>query len=33
MRILVVEDQDKFASFIRKGLKEQGMAVDVCERG
>jgi two-component system OmpR family response regulator len=33
MRILVVEDQDKFASFIRKGLEEQGMAVDVCMDG
>ncbi len=33
MRILVVEDQDKFASFIRKGLEEQGMAVDVCTNG
>ena len=33
MRILVVEDQDKFASFIRKGLEEQGMAVDLCVNG
>ena len=33
MRILVVEDQDKFASFIRKGLEEQGMAVDLCRDG
>ena len=28
MRILVVEDQSQIASFIRKGLEEQGMVVD-----
>ena len=33
MRILVVEDQEKFAAFIRKGLEEQGMAVDHCRDG
>ena len=33
MRILVVEDQEKFASFIRKGLEEQSMAVDLCQNG
>ena len=33
MRILVVEDQDKFASFVRKGLEEGGMAVDLCGDG
>ena len=29
MRILVVEDDKKIASFISKGLKEAGFAVDV----
>ncbi|MEM8954458.1 MAG: response regulator transcription factor, partial [Verrucomicrobiota bacterium] len=33
MRILVVEDQDKFLSFIRKGLEEQGFAIDTCTDG
>jgi heavy metal response regulator len=33
MRILVVEDERKVASFIRKGLKEEGYAVDVAEDG
>lgn len=33
MRILVVEDQKKIASFIRKGLEEQHMVVDVCHDG
>lgn len=33
MRILVVEDQDRFLSFIRKGLEEQGMAVDAVNNG
>jgi len=33
MRILVVEDQKKTASFIRKGLVEQGYAVDVVRDG
>ncbi|MGY8643388.1 MAG: response regulator transcription factor [Verrucomicrobiales bacterium] len=28
MRVLVVEDQSQIASFIRKGLEEQGMVVD-----
>jgi two-component system, OmpR family, response regulator len=28
MRILVVEDDQKIASFISKGLKEEGYAVD-----
>ncbi len=28
MRILVVEDDNKIASFVMKGLKETGFAVD-----
>lgn len=33
MRILVVEDQPKMASFIKKGLNTQGYIVDVTETG
>ena len=33
MRILVVEDDRKVASFIRKGLSEEGYAVDVAPDG
>ncbi len=33
MRILVVEDDSKIASFISKGLKEAGFAVDVAANG
>lgn len=33
MKILLVEDDRKIASFVRKGLKEQGMVVDVCADG
>jgi DNA-binding response OmpR family regulator len=33
MRLLVVEDQRKMASFIRKGLMEAGYSVDVAETG
>ncbi len=33
MRVLVVEDQKKIASFIKKGLEEEGMVVDVCLDG
>src|SRR5271170_957958 len=33
MRILVVEDEKKTASFIRKALQTEGFAVDVCHRG
>src|SRR5574341_967389 len=33
MRILVVEDDRKVASFIRKGLMEEGYAVDVAPDG
>lgn len=31
MRLLVVEDQRKLASFIKKGLTQAGYAVDVAE--
>ncbi len=33
MRILVVEDEKKIADFIRRGLKEEGYAVDVANDG
>ena len=33
MRILVVEDERKVASFIRQGLAEEGHAVEVCHDG
>ena len=33
MRILVVEDEKKIASFIKRGLKEQHFAVDVAHDG
>lgn len=33
MRILVVEDQKKMSSFLKKGLGEAGHAVDVAETG
>jgi DNA-binding response OmpR family regulator len=33
MRVLVVEDQKKTASFIRKALDAEGFAVDVCHNG
>lgn len=33
MRILIVEDQPKMASFIKKGLNSQGYLVDVSETG
>jgi heavy metal response regulator len=33
MRILVVEDDKKVASFVRKGLEEEGHAVDVAVTG
>jgi hypothetical protein len=33
MRILVVEDQRKMASFLKKGLTEAGYSVDVAETG
>lgn len=33
MRVLVVEDQDRIASFIEKGLKGQGFVVDLVHDG
>jgi two-component system OmpR family response regulator len=33
MRVLVLEDDKKIASFVSRGLKEAGHAVDVAERG
>lgn len=33
MRVLVVEDERKLAGFIRKGLEEEGYAVDVASDG
>ncbi|HSF31526.1 MAG TPA: response regulator transcription factor [Candidatus Tectomicrobia bacterium] len=33
MRILVVEDEQKVASFIKKGLEEEGYAVDIAAEG
>ena len=33
MRILVVEDEKKIASFVQRGLRECGFVVDVVHRG
>ncbi len=33
MRVLVVEDDEKIASFIKKGLQEESYSVDVTENG
>ncbi len=33
MRVLVVEDQEKLASLIQKGLRKEGMAADVARAG
>jgi DNA-binding response OmpR family regulator len=33
MRVLVVEDEKKTASFIRKALQAEGFAVDICHDG
>ena len=33
MRVLVVEDEKKTASFVRKALQGEGFAVDVCHNG
>ena len=33
MRVLVVEDERKTASFVRKALQTEGFAVDVCHNG
>ena len=33
MKILIVEDDPKIASFVERGLKEQGYVIDVCNDG
>src|SRR6267154_5193320 len=33
MRVLVVEDEQKPAAFVRKALQAEGFAVDVCHNG
>ena len=33
MKVFLVEDDNKIASFVKKGLKEQGLGVDVCADG
>jgi DNA-binding response OmpR family regulator len=33
MRILVIEDEAKVASFVRRALEEEGYAVDLCAEG
>jgi two-component system OmpR family response regulator len=33
MKVLFVEDDRKIASFVKKGLREQGFVVDTCEDG
>ncbi len=33
MNVLLIEDDSKIASFVKKGLKEQGFVVDACEDG
>jgi heavy metal response regulator len=33
MRVLIVEDEKKTASFVRKALQNEGFAVDVCANG
>jgi DNA-binding response OmpR family regulator len=33
MRVLVVEDEPKMASLVKRGLEEEGIAVDVAARG
>lgn len=33
MKILVVEDEKPIAQFVKKGLEEQGMLVELCENG
>lgn len=33
MRLLVIEDQDKVSGFIKKGLEEEGYAVDIARDG
>ena len=33
MKVLLIEDDRKILSFVKRGLKEQGFVVDVCENG
>jgi len=33
MRVLIIEDERKAASFVRKALQAEGFAVDVCYNG
>jgi two-component system, OmpR family, response regulator len=33
VKVLVVEDEKKIASFVRKGLEAEGFVVEVCHRG
>jgi DNA-binding response OmpR family regulator len=33
MRVLIIEDEEKVAEFIRKGLQQEGYAVDVAREG
>ncbi len=33
MRLLVVEDEERMAAFLRRGLEEEGFAVDVAATG
>lgn len=33
MKVLVIEDERKIASFVRKGLEAQGFVVDVSQNG
>jgi DNA-binding response OmpR family regulator len=33
MKVLIVEDEKKIASFIRKGLEAQGFVVEVSQHG
>lgn len=33
MKILVVEDEDRIAGFVRKGLEQHGFTVDLCNNG
>ena len=33
MRVLLVEDEEKIANFIRRGLKEEGYTVDLARDG
>ena len=33
MKILIIEDEKKIASFVRKGLEAQGLVVDVAQHG